>query len=80
MKTAIRIKQYSKEYFDLAATNVALLERLMPTLMERAPDAVFVLERLPLLHLGDVAGRVEFVAFDERLRAAAIAEGLRVEP
>jgi L-lactate dehydrogenase len=32
---------------DLAATNVALLEKLMPTLMERAPDAVFVLVTNP---------------------------------
>jgi L-lactate dehydrogenase len=32
---------------DLAATNVALLERLMPTLLERAPDAVFVLVTNP---------------------------------
>jgi len=32
---------------DLAATNVALLERLMPTMLERAPDAVFVLVTNP---------------------------------
>lgn len=32
---------------DLAATNVALLEKLMPTLLERAPDAVFVLVTNP---------------------------------
>jgi L-lactate dehydrogenase len=32
---------------DLAATNVALLERLMPTLLERAPDAVYVLVTNP---------------------------------
>jgi L-lactate dehydrogenase len=32
---------------DLAATNVTLLERLMPTLLERAPDAVFVLVTNP---------------------------------
>ncbi len=32
---------------DLAATNVALLEKLMPTLLQRAPDAVFVLVTNP---------------------------------
>jgi L-lactate dehydrogenase len=32
---------------DLAATNVALLEKLMPTLLKRAPDAVFVLVTNP---------------------------------
>ncbi len=32
---------------DLAATNVALLEKLMPTLLDRAPDAVFVLVTNP---------------------------------
>jgi L-lactate dehydrogenase len=32
---------------DLAATNVRLLEKLMPTLMRRAPEAVFVLVTNP---------------------------------
>lgn len=32
---------------DLAATNVRLLEKLMPVLVERAPDAVFVLVTNP---------------------------------
>ena len=32
---------------DLAATNVALLQRLLPVLLERAPDAVFVLVTNP---------------------------------
>ncbi|MGZ5418306.1 MAG: L-lactate dehydrogenase [Nocardioides sp.] len=32
---------------DLAATNVALLEKLMPTLLQRAPGAVFVLVTNP---------------------------------
>jgi L-lactate dehydrogenase len=45
--TAGAKQQPGQTRLDLAATNVALLERLVPTLMERAPDAVFVLVTNP---------------------------------
>ncbi len=45
--TAGAKQQPGQTRLDLAATNVGLLEKLMPTLVQRAPDAVFVLVTNP---------------------------------
>lgn len=45
--TAGAKQQPGQTRLDLAATNVALLEKLMPTLLQRAPNAVFVLVTNP---------------------------------
>jgi L-lactate dehydrogenase len=45
--TAGAKQQPGQTRLDLAATNVSLLEKLMPVLLERAPDAVFVLVTNP---------------------------------
>jgi L-lactate dehydrogenase len=45
--TAGAKQQPGQTRLDLAATNVSLLQRLMPTLVERAPEAVFVLVTNP---------------------------------
>jgi L-lactate dehydrogenase len=45
--TAGAKQQPGQTRLDLAATNVGLLETLMPTLLQRAPDAVFVLVTNP---------------------------------
>jgi L-lactate dehydrogenase len=56
--TAGAKQQPGQTRLDLAATNVALLETLMPTLVERAPDAVFVLVTNPCDVLTVAAQRI----------------------
>ncbi|MGX5696492.1 L-lactate dehydrogenase [Agromyces soli] len=56
--TAGAKQQPGQSRMELAATNAAILERLLPVLVEQAPDAVYVIVTNPADVMTVVAGRI----------------------
>ncbi len=63
---------------DLAATNVALLENLMPVLIERAPHAVFVLVTNPCDVLTVAAQRISGLPRERVLSSGTVLDSSRL--
>ena len=63
---------------DLAATNVALLERLLPVLLERAPEAVYVLVTNPCDVLTVAAQRISGLASSRVLSSGTVLDSSRL--
>lgn len=63
---------------DLAATNVRLLEQLMPVLLERAPDAVFVLVTNPCDVLTVAAQRMSGLPVSRVLSSGTVLDTSRL--
>ncbi len=63
---------------DLAATNVSLLEKLMPVLLERAPDAVFVLVTNPCDVLTVAAQRISGLPANRVLSSGTVLDSSRL--
>ena len=63
---------------ELAPSVVLAANGILSRNVLRASDAIHLASCVSLSH--EFGADIPFVAFDDRLRAAAIAEGLRVEP
>jgi L-lactate dehydrogenase len=63
---------------DLAATNVSLLEKLMPVLLERAPGAVFVLVTNPCDVLTVAAKRISGLPWNRVLSSGTVLDSSRL--